>query len=60
MKLSFREPTEEGVFVFDGELNKTEVDFLLQYAIVDLMAKGAFMKQLKLIEVPDEDPSIRH
>jgi len=60
MKFSFREPTDEGVVVFDGELNAQDVNYLLQYAIMDLIQKGALINKLKVIEVPDEDSAPRH
>ncbi len=61
MKLAFKELVGEDLFAFDGEITKQELDYLLQYAIVDLMRKGAFAKQLQIIEVPDdEDSPIRH
>lgn len=62
MKFSFREPTEAGVVAFDGELSNQDLNYLLQYAIMDLIHKGALVNHLKVIEVPDEDedPSVRH
>lgn len=60
MKFSFREPTDDGVVVFDGELNAQDVNYLLQYAIMDLIQKGALIDKLQVIEVPDEDSAPRH
>jgi len=40
MQIAFKEQTPAGEVEFNGELNKEEVDFLLQYAIMALLQKG--------------------
>ena len=40
MVLNFDAETPKGTITFKGELNKDEVDFLLRFAILSLMARG--------------------
>lgn len=60
MKFEFQEETAEGVIHFSGELTPVDVNYLLQYALMDLIQKGAIMSKIKVIEVEDEDPTVRH
>jgi hypothetical protein len=48
MKINFEAETPEGQVTFHGELTKVEVDFLLQFAIMQLFARGV----LPIAEVP--------
>lgn len=40
MLIDFDVETSEGKIGFKGELNKEEVDFLLRFALLSLMARG--------------------
>lgn len=40
MKLKFEAETEDGPVAFQGSLDREEVEFLLQYALIDLIRKG--------------------
>ena len=40
MDIDFDEQTPEGLVSFKGSLSKDEVDFLLRFALLSLMARG--------------------
>ena len=40
MKVDFSHETESGPVTFIGNLNEDEVNFLIEYAITDLVRKG--------------------
>ena len=40
MDINFQTETPEGIITFQGSLGKEEVDFLLRFAILSLMARG--------------------
>ena len=55
MKLDFDAETEQGTINFKGVLTKEEVDFLLQFAILSLMARGTLpVMQINPSKVEDE------
>lgn len=41
MEINFEQETPEGLVIFKGELNKEETDFLLKFAVLTLLARGA-------------------
>ena len=40
MEVNFKQETESGPIEFRGTLSDVEVDFLIEYAIIDLTRKG--------------------
>ena len=50
MNINFDAETEQGNITFKGELTKEEVDFLLRFAILSLMARGTLP-----IKITDEE-----
>ena len=46
MQINFDAETEGGTITFKGELTKEEVDFLLRFAILSLMARGTLPIQI--------------
>lgn len=47
MKINFQEEGPNGVIDFQGELDAGEVDWLLRYALLNLLHKGMLPYQLK-------------
>ena len=41
MEINFDAETDKGTITFKGSLTKDEIDFLLRYAILSLLARGA-------------------
>lgn len=46
MEINFKTQTPAGEVEFHGMLNEEEVEFLLRYAVISLMARGALPVQL--------------
>lgn len=59
MEIDFEAQTPQGNVQFKGNLNKEEVDFLLKFAILSLMARGslpiAMLGENESEEVPPSD-----
>lgn len=52
MHIEVKTKDEEGNIIFEGQLNRNEVGFLLQYAINDLLVSGV---EFNLQEDDDDD-----
>jgi hypothetical protein len=52
VKLNVKAKDDEGNIIFEGTLDKSEVSFLIQYSINDLMAAGV---QFRMEQDEDED-----
>lgn len=56
MQIKFDAETPEGVMTFSGNLTKEEVDFLLQFAIMQLFARGVLpVQQMNVMSNDDDD-----
>lgn len=56
MRFNFEEETQEGTIKFNGDLTKEEVDFLLRFAILNLLARGTLPLAASLDEVQEVEP----
>ena len=55
MELNFDAETPQGIITFKGVLGKDEVDFLLRFAILSLMARGVLPVQVLNPDMIGED-----
>lgn len=56
MQLDFEQETPEGFIKFTGNLTKDEVDFLLRFAILSLMARGTLPLAMAMDNNPEIEP----
>ena len=59
MELNFDAETDQGTISFRGNLGKDEVDFLLRFAILSLMARGTLPVQVVNPDMIGEDGIIK-
>lgn len=56
MEINFKTQTPTGEVEFHGMLNEEEVEFLLRYAVISLMARGALPVQFTTNDDEDLTP----
>jgi len=57
MRLDLKVKNEDGSINFEGSLNRTEITYLIQYAVNSLMVQGALFDLTK--EVSEDESRIK-
>jgi hypothetical protein len=58
MKIDFDAETADGIISFHGDLTKEEVDFLLRFALLSMMARGIIPLNDASFQIPEPSPTV--